>query len=130
MVVESPPQPPVTTPPKKTVPYREPVAPGPPEDMSAAWAFLWTLFVFKIATIGIVLWISRSEASTVMVVVSSWYWLIIPAVALAGPLAFRWRLVKQRRRAAALRRAEWLVVAEQSADHASDGVSADKRQSQ
>lgn len=118
MVVESPPQPPVTTPPKKTVPYREPVPPGPPEDLSAAWVFLWALFAFKVGTIGIILWINRSEVSTVMIVVSSWYWLVIPVIALAGPVAFRWRLLKQRRRAAALRRSEWLVEAQRRAPEA------------
>jgi hypothetical protein len=109
MVVQSPPQPPTIAPPKATEPYREPVAPGPPEDTTTAWIFLWTLFGVKLILIGVLLWVSWSEVSLVMVAASSWFWLVLPVVALAGPVAFRWRLIKQRRRAAALRRSEWLV---------------------
>jgi hypothetical protein len=80
------------------------------DGQSAAWAFLWTLFVFKIATVGIIIHAaSGSGESLVMVVATTWYWFIIPVLALAGPLLVRWRMLKLRRRREQLRASEWNV---------------------
>lgn len=76
----------------------------------AGWTFLWTLFVFKIVTVGII-WHAASAArshETAFIVATTWYWLAIPILAISGPLLFRWRLIQQRRRRAALRGAEWM----------------------
>lgn len=78
----------------------------------AVWVFLWTLFVFKIATMGIILYVSRGSAEAqALAYASTWFWLIIPAAAIAGPVMYRRRLIQQRRRREALRRSEWDVPA-------------------
>lgn len=106
MVVAQSPPPPVRT---RPTTYREPTPPGPPDDKTAAWAFVWILFAFKMATLGIVVYMNPSVITWTIVVATSWFWLIVPAIAFAGPILFRWRLVKLRKRRAALRRSEWLV---------------------
>ena len=75
------------------------------------WAFLWTLFAFKIATLGIVWYAATSTSSHEMsfIVATTWYWFLIPIVGLSGPLLYRWRLVQQRRKRAALQHAEWMT---------------------
>ncbi len=80
------------------------------DGQSAAWAFLWTLFLFKLATVGIIIYAaSGSGESLVMTVATTWYWLIIPALALAGPLLVRWRMIRLRRKREQLRASEWNV---------------------
>ena len=76
----------------------------------AGWTFLWTLFVFKIATVGIIWYAATSTHAdeTAFIVATTWYWFAIPIVAISGPLLYRWRLLQQRRRREALRGAEWM----------------------
>jgi|GEM_PF-1606465 len=76
----------------------------------AAWAFIWTLFVFKIATIGIIYYAATSTHSVELsfIYATTWYWLIIPIAGISGPLLYRWRLVRMRRRREQLRNAEWM----------------------
>lgn len=80
------------------------------EAQKAVWAFLWTLFGLKIATV-VIIWIAATSSGThsfAMIAATTWYWFIIPAVAIAGPLLFRWRLLRMRRRREQLRGAEWM----------------------
>jgi hypothetical protein len=85
------------------------------DGMSAAWAFLWTLFVFKIVTVGIIIYVATgSGESLVMVLVTTWYWMVIPIAALSGPLLIRWRMLKLRRKREQLKRSEWMVDPEQA----------------
>lgn len=80
------------------------------DGIAAAWAFLWVLFAFKIATVGIIMYVaSGSGESIVMVAATTWYWFVIPILALSGPLLIRWRMIKMRRRREELRKAEWQV---------------------
>ncbi len=79
------------------------------EEMSAAWAFIWILFAFKMATVFLIYWASQSYDTGMFLVATTWFWLIIPLVACAAPLLFRYRLLKVRRRRAQLRRSEWLL---------------------
>ena len=76
----------------------------------AVWAFLWTLFIFKIVTVGVIWWSATSTHSdeTAFIVATTWYWFLIPIAAITGPLLFRWRLVQMRRRRKQLRGAEWM----------------------
>jgi small-conductance mechanosensitive channel len=76
----------------------------------AGWTFLWTLFAFKIATVGIIWFAASSSRSHEMsfIIATTWYWLAIPILAISGPLLYRWRLLQQRRRREALRGAEWM----------------------
>jgi len=82
------------------------------DETSAAWAFIWVLFVFKMATVFMIYWAARDYEAAVLLTATTWFWLGIPAVACAAPLAFRYRLVKVRARRERLRRAEWLLEAE------------------
>lgn len=80
------------------------------DDQATVWAFLWVLFWFKIATVGIIWYVAAgSGESLAMIAATTWYWLVIPIGAISGPLLFRWRMIKVRRRREALRRAEWNV---------------------
>lgn len=82
------------------------------EGLSAAWGFLWTLFVFKIATVGVIWWAAAGSGEALSVIIATtWYWFIIPVGAIAGPLMIRWRMMKLRRRRAALRESEWMTDA-------------------
>ena len=75
---------------------------------ATVWAFLWVLFGFKIATVGIIWYVAAgSSESLVMIAATTWYWLVIPIGAISGPLLFRWRMIKMRRRREELRQAEW-----------------------
>lgn len=103
MVVKQPP-----------VAYRSPWDEGRPsapprEDKVVVWAFLWTLFVFKIATVGLIFWASKSAEAGVILSATTWPWLIIPAFAVAGTVAYRYRLMKVRAKREQLRRAEWML---------------------
>lgn len=78
---------------------------------ATVWAFLWVLFGFKIATVAIIAYVAAgSGESVVMILATTWYWLVIPIGAVTGPLLFRWRMIKVRRRREALRQAEWNVA--------------------
>ena len=80
------------------------------DEKSTAWAFVWTLFAFKIATLAAILWAAEgSGEATLVVAATNWFWLLIPAVAIAGPLAFHYRMRRVRRRRAAMLRAEWMI---------------------
>jgi len=117
MAVTAPPTPPVTRPPgppttrPRPLTARDDRPPGRPDehDHGAAWAFLWILFAFKMATVFLIWWASRSYETGVFLLGTTWFWIIIPVLAFAAPIAFRWRLIRVRRRRAALQRSEWLV---------------------
>lgn len=79
------------------------------EEMSAAWAFIWILFAFKMATVFLIYWASQSYDTGMFLVATTWFWLLIPLIACAAPLLFRYRLLKVRRRRTQLRRSEWLL---------------------
>ena len=77
----------------------------------AVWGFIWTLFAFKMATVALIVWAANDRESVALVLSTSWFWLFIPAAALSGPILYRLRLRRLRRRRQALRRAEWLLDA-------------------
>ncbi len=78
------------------------------ENKKTVWGFVWTLFGFKIVTIGVIWYAAAgSRESSDMIMATTWFWLLIPAVAIAGPLLYRYRLIRQRRRRETLRNAEW-----------------------
>jgi hypothetical protein len=76
---------------------------------AAVWGFIWTLFAFKMATVALIVWAARDRESMALVLSTTWFWLFIPAAALSGPVLYRLRLRRLRRRRQALRRAEWLL---------------------
>ncbi|CAN5673975.1 hypothetical protein BH23CHL4_BH23CHL4_00240 [soil metagenome] len=79
-------------------------------DRTTVWGFIWVLFLFKVGTVVATMWAAglTSEA-TYLLSVTTWPWLVIPGIALSGPLLFRYRLRRVRARRAALQRSEWLV---------------------
>lgn len=80
------------------------------QDRTTVWGFFWVLFLFKIGTVAATMWAAglTSEA-TMLLSITTWPWLIIPGLALSGPLLYRYRLRRVRARKMALHRAEWLV---------------------
>jgi FtsH-binding integral membrane protein len=82
------------------------------DERATVWAFVWTLFAFKVITVGVLLfWIAPQEFAPVAAL-ATWPFLIVPGVALAGPIGYRWRLRKVRRKREALRQAEFSVSEE------------------
>lgn len=79
------------------------------DEKVTAWAFLWTLFGFKMASVLVLLfWIGPGEFAYI-VGATTWPWLVIPGIALAGPISYQLRLRRMRKRREHLRRAEFSV---------------------
>lgn len=94
--------------------HRQPPAhrrrPEPEPDTGAAvWAFLWVLFAFKMATVGLIFWQMSTFEAGVVLGATTWYWFPVMGVMAAAPVAFHLRLRKARARRAELLRAEWMV---------------------
>ena len=87
---------------------------APREDKVVVWAFVWTLFVFKMATVFLIFWASKTSEAGVILSATTWPWLIIPGFAVAGTVAYRYRLMKVRAKREQLRRAEWMLDEEGS----------------
>lgn len=79
------------------------------EDSGSIWAFIWTLFAFKIVTSIIIFWQMRTVLSGLVVGANTWYAFPIIAMLGAAPLMYRYRLRQQRARRAELLRSEWMV---------------------
>lgn len=80
------------------------------DEKSTVWAFVWTLFAFKIVTVLATFWAAAGSLEAgVILLATNWFYLAVPAIAVAGPLAFRYRLRKARRRRMAMLRAEWML---------------------
>ncbi len=80
------------------------------EDKRGAWRFLWVLFVFKIVTVLATFWAAGfTRESSILLSLTTWPWLIIAAIGIAGPLAFKFRLHRVRARREALQRSEWML---------------------
>ena len=80
------------------------------DDRATVWGFIWVLFIFKIATVGATIWAAgwTSEASYILSI-TTWPWLIIPAIACSGSLVYQYRVRRVRRRRAELQLAEWMI---------------------
>lgn len=80
------------------------------DERATVWAFVWTLFAFKIATVVATFWAAAgSMQAAVVLMATNWIFLIVPTVAIWGPVAFHYRKRQVRRRRAALLRAEWML---------------------
>lgn len=76
---------------------------------ATAWGVVWTLFGFKLGTVAIIWYAAAgSREANEMLLATTWFWFIIPVIALSGSVAYRWRLVKMRRRRKVLRASEWM----------------------
>lgn len=77
------------------------------DEKAAVWGFVWTLFAFKVITIGVLLiWIGPLEFVKVAAI-AFWPFMLVPGIALAGPVGYRWRRRKLRRRRKSLQQAEF-----------------------
>lgn len=79
------------------------------QESGAAWGFLWVLLAFKLITVAMIFWADISTEAGVLLSATTWYWSIIPILATAGPVVYRLRLRRARRRRALLQRAEWVL---------------------
>jgi hypothetical protein len=81
-----------------------------PDAAAAVWAFMLTLFVFKLATVGLIFWHMRTLEAGLFLGSTTWYF-FPPLILLgAGPAIFYYRLRKVRARREALRRSEWMEL--------------------
>ena len=71
------------------------------------WTFVWILFAFKLVSVGILIWWIEWNTFLYVVGMTSWFWLVIPSIALAGPILNRQRMRRMRKKRAALQRAEF-----------------------
>jgi hypothetical protein len=79
-------------------------------DKSTVWVFVWTLFVFKMVTLIAIVWAASGSTESIIVVLgTNWYFLLFPAIAIAGPLLYYIRIRRVRRRREAMMRAEWML---------------------
>lgn len=81
----------------------------PERVMPTAWLLVWTIYCVKLAMMLAIFWATGTLEPTAMVAITTWFWLG-PALAIAAsPAAFRVRLMRVRRRRAALLAGEWEV---------------------
>jgi hypothetical protein len=79
-------------------------------ERTTVWAFVWTLLVFKIATVAVIFWAAEGSGEAgILIWATTWYWLAIPIFAIAGPLVYFVRIRRVRAKREQLRREEWLV---------------------
>lgn len=80
------------------------------DEKATVWAFVWTLFVFKIATIVATFWAAAgSMEAAVILMATNWIWIVIPMFAIWGPIVFHYRKRRVRRRKSAMLRSEWML---------------------
>ena len=90
---------------------------NPDDDgMTAAWAFVWILFAFKMITVALIFYHMRTAATAAILAATTWFWFPVIGLMIAGPLLFRLRLRRVRAKREALRRAEWMVSSDQEID--------------
>jgi hypothetical protein len=79
------------------------------EARETLWAFLWILLAFKVFTLAILFIYTDSAELRHLIGATSWPWLLIPGFAIAGPVGYRWRLLRLRRKRERLRKSEWVI---------------------
>ncbi|CAN5525474.1 hypothetical protein BH23CHL5_BH23CHL5_19350 [soil metagenome] len=80
------------------------------DDRTTVWGFIWVLFFFKVVTVLATAWAAGfTHEASLLLSITTWPWLIIPALGLAGPFLFRYRLRVVRRRKVELLRSEWMT---------------------
>ena len=80
------------------------------EESSAAWAFVWILFAFKIATLLATFWSAAGSMDAAIILMgTNWIFIVIPMFAIWGQILFPYRLRRVRRRRAAMVRSEWIL---------------------
>lgn len=83
------------------------------EERITGWTVIWVLFAFKMGTVALIWWAangSREEGAAVegLLAATTWYYALIPIVAVSGFIGYQLRLRAARKRVAALREAEFM----------------------
>lgn len=89
------------------------------QERITGWTVIWVLFGFKMGTVALIWWAangSREEGAAVegLLAATTWYYLIIPIVALSGFIGYRIRLRAARKRVEELRKAEFMEAQRQA----------------
>jgi hypothetical protein len=80
------------------------------DERTTLWVFVWTLFVFKVATVIAILWAAGDSGEAQLLVGgTSVIWIGFPIFALSGPTVYYVRRLLIRRRRRELLRAEWML---------------------
>ncbi|MBX6340922.1 MAG: hypothetical protein IRY97_00565 [Thermomicrobiaceae bacterium] len=79
------------------------------EDRRAAAAFFGVLVAFKIFTLLLIVVLMASWSTLEFLVATHVLWLCVGLLVASGPAVFWYRLLRVRRRRAALQRSEWQV---------------------
>lgn len=79
---------------------------------AAVWAFLWILFGFKLATVGLIFWQLSTFETGIILGATTWYWFPVMGAMAAAPIAFHLRLRRARAKRAELLRSEWMLPGE------------------
>lgn len=80
----------------------------------AAWNMFWLLVIGKLAimialaVVAFRMFHSSSRSWSVLLLLN-WSWILLAVILVAGPLLYRWRLYRVRRKRQALIHAEWHV---------------------
>lgn len=73
------------------------------------WMMIITMLIVKIGALVIVFSIDRSTTAAMYAIVASWFWILMLAIVLSGPITYAWRVRRVRARKAALQRSEWII---------------------
>lgn len=86
------------------------------DEKFTSWGIIWTLFAFKMGTIGIILYMMRNATgaqkteATAYLVSTTAIWIFVPIVALSGFVMWRLRLRNARKKAQQLRQSEFSAI--------------------
>lgn len=105
------------------MPANEPPAPPPllvdeSDDLfgrptRGTWMMIVMLLIVKIGGLIIIFSMDRSEMAALFAVISTWLWVVVLGILLAGPAGYWWRLRRVRARKDALQRSEWMMDSEE-----------------
>lgn len=82
------------------------------DERITGWTVVWVLFFFKMGTVALIWWAaygSREDGAAVggLLAATTWYYILIPVIALSGFIGYRLRLRAVRKRVEELRKAEF-----------------------
>jgi hypothetical protein len=80
------------------------------DERATVWAFVWTLFFFKIATIIATFWAAAGSLdAAIILMATNWIWIVFPMFTIWGPITYQYRKRRARRRRERMVRAEWML---------------------
>ncbi|CAN5553824.1 hypothetical protein BH23CHL4_BH23CHL4_07710 [soil metagenome] len=79
---------------------------GPPRSV---WLLLLAIVLAKAVVVGVVFATDFTTMSVVYFFITTWFWVLIGIVLMAGPAALTLRLRRMRKRRAVLTRSEWII---------------------